>query len=323
VPFSRVLGQETAVNVLRRALRSRKTAHAYLFEGIEGCGKMTTALAFIEAAFCRGDDGCGSCPSCRKMAGVQHPDLHLLAPDGAFIKIDQIRELQRELSLRPVEATMKACVIDDADRLNPAAANALLKTLEEPPGSALLILLTTNPAAILPTVRSRCQLLRFSPLPERVIEEYLEGIGREPSAARLAASLAGGSISRAMEMDEGSAGAARQNLFERLQTLSREEITPLFAAAEELAADRERAMETLDTLTSMFRDVLLIQAGNNQVVNRDLFVLLENEALRVAPDRTLARLGHILEARQALQRNANPRLAMDVLLMRLADRAPL
>ncbi|AAR35606.1 DNA polymerase III subunit delta' [Geobacter sulfurreducens] len=320
MPFSRVLGQETAVNVLQRALRSGKTAHAYLFEGIEGCGKMTTALAFIEAAFCRRDDGCGSCPSCRKMAGLQHPDLHRLAPEGAFIKIDQVRELQRELSLRPVEAPMKACIIDDADRLNPAAANALLKTLEEPPGNALLILLTTNPAGILPTVRSRCQLLRFSPLPERVIEEYLTDAGREPAAARLAASLAGGSLSRALEMEEGSAGTARQGLIERLRTLTLEEITPLFAAAEELAADRERAVEALGTLTSLLRDVLLIQGGSNEVVNRDLVDLLEEEACRMSPERTLTRLGHVMEARQALQRNANPRLTMDVLLMRLADR---
>lgn len=316
--FARILGQETPVDVLRRALRTGKTAHAYIFEGIEGCGKRTTALAFIEAVFCGRDDGCGGCPSCRKMASLQHPDLHLVEPDGAFIKIDQIRELQRQLVLRPVEAPAKACVIDDADRLNPAAANALLKTLEEPPGNALMILLTSRLTGVLPTVRSRCQMLRFSPLPERVIEDELLRQGREPAAARMSASLAGGSLKRAIDM-EGEAGpTGRQGLLERLGALSLGDIAPLFAAAEEFAADREGAIEKLEVLASLLRDVLLIQGGGSDVVNRDLLPLLEEEAGRGSQEKTLERIGRIMETHQALLRNANPRLTMDVLLMRLA-----
>jgi DNA polymerase-3 subunit delta' len=318
VSFARVLGQETAVDVLRRSLRSGKTAHAYLFEGIEGCGKRTTALAFIEAAFCGRDSGCGTCASCRKMASLQHPDLHLLEPDGAFIKIDQIRELQRELILRPVEAPLKGCIIDDADRLNPAAANALLKTLEEPPGNALLILLTTRSAAVLPTVRSRCQLLRFSPLPERLIETHLVGMGKSEEAARIAASLAGGSLTRALELESEAASSDRRTLLERLGSLSLGEIGPLFTAAEELAADREQALERLDVMVSLLRDVLVLQGGGGDLANRDLGDQLTEEAGRWSPEQTLARLGHLMEARQALMRNANPRLTMDVLLMRLA-----
>ncbi|WP_306533189.1 DNA polymerase III subunit delta' [Geobacter sp.] len=317
MPFSRVIGQDTPVDVLRRALRSGKTAHAYLFEGIEGCGKRTTALAFVEAAFCDRDDGCGTCPSCRKMATLQHPDLHLVEPDGAFIKIDQIRDLQRELVLRPIETPLKACIIRDADRLNPAAGNALLKTLEEPPGNALMILLTTNLDGVLPTVRSRCQLLRFAPLPERLIEEQLIAAGRDQAAARLTASLAGGSLGKALEEDEGVM-VDRAGLLERLRTLSLSDTASLFAAAEEMAADREQAMEQLEVLTSLLRDVLLIQGGSNAVINRDILPLLENEAARLSRERNLERINHTTEARQALMRNANPRLTLDVLLMRLA-----
>jgi len=317
VPFSRVIGQDTPVDVLRRALRSGKTAHAYLFEGIEGCGKRTTALAFVEAAFCGRDDGCGTCPSCRKMATLQHPDLHLVEPDGAFIKIDQIRDLQRELVLRPIETPLKACIIRDADRLNPAAGNALLKTLEEPPGNALMILLTTNLDGVLPTVRSRCQLLRFAPLPERLIEEQLLAAGRDQAAARLAASLAGGSLGKALEEDE-AVSVDRTSLLERLRTLSLSDTAPLFAAAEEMAANREEAMEQLEVLASLLRDVLLIQGGSDAVVNRDILPLLENEAARLSRERNLERINHTMEARQALMRNANPRLTLDVLLMRLA-----
>lgn len=317
--FARILGQDTPVNVLERALRTGKMAHAYLFEGIEGCGKMTTALALVEAAFCGRDEACGQCPSCRKMASRQHPDLHVVEPDGAFIKIDQIRDLQRELVLRPVEASMKACIIDEADRLNPAAANALLKTLEEPPGNALMILLTSRLASILPTVRSRCQLLRFGPLPERVIEEELLRRGTAPDTARMAASLANGSLKRALEAGEEGDSAGRGQMLSRLGALSLGDIAPLFAAAEELAADRETAVERLDELASLLRDVFLIQGGGAEVVNRDLLPLLEQEAGRSSLETSRQRLAHILEARQALTRNANPRLTMDVLLMRLAQ----
>ncbi|WP_298272553.1 DNA polymerase III subunit delta' [Geobacter sp.] len=316
--FSRILGQDTAVDVLRRALRTGKLAHAYLFEGIEGCGKKTTALALVAAAFCGDGEGCGHCPSCRKMPSCQHPDLHLVGPDGAFIKIDQIRDLQRELVLRPVEAPMKACIIDEADRLNPAAANALLKTLEEPPGNALIILLTSRLAGILPTVRSRCQLLRFGQLPERIIEDELLRRGTAPAAARMAASLAGGSLGRALELGEQSDTAVRGELLKRLATLSLGNITPLFEAAEELSANRETAVETLDELTSLLRDVMLIQGGGTDVVNRDLLPLLEQEAGRTTLEQSGERIARIMEARQALGRNANPRLTLDVLLMRLA-----
>ncbi|BDV42569.1 DNA polymerase III subunit delta' [Geotalea uraniireducens] len=319
MPFARILGQQVPIDVLRRALRSGKTAHAYLFEGVEGCGKKSTALAFIEALFCGTDDGCGSCPSCRKMGNRQHPDLHLVEPDGAFIKIDQIRELQREMNLRPVEAPVKACIIDDADRLNPAAANALLKTLEEPPGNALMILLTTNPARVLPTVRSRCQLLRFAPLPAPLIEEQLRAEGVEPDAARLAASLAGGSLSRAREREGDETDVSqRRVLLERLRALSLNDITPLFAAAEELAGDREQAINQLELLVTLFRDILLCQAGSDAIVNRDLSEILHEEAGRLPQNAIMERIAWVSEAQLALQRNANPRLTMDRLLMRLA-----
>ncbi|MBT1076011.1 DNA polymerase III subunit delta' [Geobacter grbiciae] len=317
MPFSRVIGQDTPVNVLRRALRSGKTAHAYLFEGIAGCGKGTTALAFVEAAFCGRDDGCGTCPSCRKMATLQHPDLHTVEPDGAFIKIDQVRELQRELVLRPIETPLKACIIRDADRLNPAAGNALLKTLEEPPGNALMILLTTNLDGVLPTIRSRCQLLRFAPLPEELIEEQLVAAGRDRAAARLAASLAGGSLGKALG-DEEADTVDRQALLERLRTLSLSDTAPLFAAAEEMAANREQALKQLDVLASLLRDILLIQGGSDAVVNRDIMPFLESEATRLSQEKNLERISNTMEARQALMRNANPRLTLDVLLMRLA-----
>src|SRR5689334_15856643 len=187
MPFAGIIGQERNIAVLRRTLASGKIAHAYLFSGIGGCGKKKSALALIEALFCGRDEGCGSCPSCRKIAALSHPDLHLVEPEGAFIKIDQVRALQKDLAYRPFEASRKACIIDGADRLNPAAGNALLKTLEEPPGSALIILLTSAVDNVLPTIRSRCQQLSFHGLPESAIAAALGDAGLDGESARVAA----------------------------------------------------------------------------------------------------------------------------------------
>ncbi|HEY6872614.1 MAG TPA: DNA polymerase III subunit delta' [Geobacteraceae bacterium] len=319
MPYGEIVGQENCLTILRRSLATGKTAHAYLFEGIEGCGKRKTALAFIEAVFCGREEGCGSCPACRKVAGLQHPDLHLVEPDGDFIKIDQVRQLQKELSFRPFEAPRKACIIDGADRLNPAAGNALLKTLEEPPGSALIILLTANPAAVLPTILSRCQQLHFPALPQKSVEEFLLKTGCAPDAARTVASLAGGSLKKAMEIAAEEALADRKNLLERIGSLSTREITPLFTAAEELAGNKEKALETLDLLTTYLRDILLMQGGSAEVVNGDLLPLIGRSAARFTAEEIMERIGRVFEARYALQRNVNPRLTLEVLFMRLAE----
>lgn len=319
MPFAGIKGHDNSIALLNRTLAAGKIANSYLFEGIEGCGKKLIALAFIEAVFCGGSEGCGNCPSCRKIAAIQHPDLHLLEPDGLFIKIDQIRELQRELSLRPFEAPKKACIIDGADRLNPAAGNALLKTLEEPPGNALMILITANPDGVLPTVLSRCQRLHFAALSEATIETLLRERGKEPEAARIVASLASGSMATALRIGEEAALQVRKSFLERVGTLSLGEITPLSNFAEELASDKENALELLGLLTSFFRDALLVRSDAGGVVNTDLLPLVEREAALFTGDDIMERINHVAGTRRAIAGNVNTRLALEVLFMRLAE----
>jgi DNA polymerase-3 subunit delta' len=320
MPFSDIIGQTTPVSVLRRSLAADRIAHAYIFNGIDGCGKRKTALAFVEAIFCNGIEGCGSCPACRKVASRQHPDLHIIEPEGAFIKIDQIRDLQKELSYRPFEAPKKVCIMESADKLNPAAANAFLKTLEEPPGSALLILLTTNMEAVLPTILSRCQCLSFSPLSLEAIEEYLRKTGIPAETAQISASLAGGSLQKALEVSKDESIQKRGDILTRIGSLSQEEITPLFTLAEELGNERDKAIEVLDMLTLFWRDVLLMQNGIPDPANCDMLPLLKKEAEQSTPEKTMDKIELITRSRKALQRNVNPRLALEVLFMGLAER---
>lgn len=319
MPFSHILGQNSAISILQRSLATGRLAHAYLFEGTEGVGKKATALALIEAVFCGKEEGCGACPSCRKIAALQHPDLHLVEPDGAFIKIDQIRDLQKDLSYRPFEAPKKACIIDGAERFNQAAGNALLKTLEEPPGNALIILVTAQSSGVLPTILSRCQRLHFQTLPEETIAAYLGRNGIDGEAARIAASLAGGSMKKALEISKETTLSDRKQFLERLTGLSLREITPLFSAAEELAADKDKVMELLELLTSFLRDILLLKGGGDGIVNADLLPILEREAGRLSQTGIMERIGHVAAARQALLRNVNARLTLEVLFMRLAE----
>lgn len=318
MPFTGILGQDNSIAVLSRSLAADRIAHAYLFDGIEGCGKKKTATAFIEAVFCGQSAGCGHCPSCRKLAAGQHPDLHLLEPDGAFIKIDQIRELQRNLAFRPFEAPKKACIIDAVDRLNLAAGNALLKTLEEPPGKALLILITDNPGGVLPTVLSRCQRLHFSALPEATVASLLRETGVKAETARIVASLSGGSMRKAIDIGEETSLLERMSFLERISSLSLGDITPLFAIAEELSGDKEKTLELLELLTAFQRDVLLLQNMSPEIVNSDLLPLIEREAACMSGENIIARIDHVAATRRAIQSNVNPRLALEVLFMRLA-----
>jgi DNA polymerase-3 subunit delta' len=320
MPFSEVLGQELAVSVLRRSIAMNRVSHAYLFSGIEGCGKKKTALAFVQAVFCGRDEACGVCSSCRKIASGQHPDLHLLEPDGAFIKIDQVRELQKELSYRPFEAPKKACIIDGADKFNLASGNALLKTLEEPPGNALMILIATERSTVLQTILSRCQALTFQPLPAALVEERLVREQFPAEAARVAATLCGGSLRRGIEIATDGVLEGRVKFLERVLALELKDIAKLFAAAEEFAADKEGLPGLLELLLSFLRDVLIYRSTPEALANADLTQLVEREASRCREGRVMELIEQLATMRRMLARNVNARLALEVFFMKLATR---
>lgn len=318
MPFSGVSGHSRNISVLNRILGSGRVAHAYLFSGPQGVGKELVAFNFIKAVFCPSGTACGECPSCRKLESGNHPDLHRVEPDGQFIKIDQIRALQKELGYRPYEAPRKACIIDAAERFNPASGNALLKTLEEPPGKAIIILLTSAPENVLPTIRSRCQQLLFSGVSDNEITALLQSRGVESETARISASLADGSVGKALALCNEGSGQDRIEIITKACGLSLQEMASLFAFGELFDKDREKALHSLDLLLSFWRDMLHIRSGFHDPVNRDLHDTLLEESGRRTGGSIMDGIETILRTRQAIQRNANVRLAMDVLSMKLA-----
>jgi DNA polymerase-3 subunit delta' len=320
VTFAPIIGHDRQKEILRRALAAGRIPHAYLFEGPEGVGKRLVALALARAIFCR-DGGCGDCPACRKVDHHNHPDLHLVEPDGSFIRIEQVRDLQREFAFRPLEASRKICLIDGADRLNPAAANALLKTLEEPAGNALLILLAAQGENVLPTIRSRCQRLPFCRLPRERLREVLQDrLGLEEAASHVLAALSEGSFCRALGKNRELFLERRRELLKGLTALSGGSIVPLLEFARQLAEDKEHLPDILEIFQVFYRDVLLYLHGcpEDDLVNLDLLEKIRRAGSRETPASLLRKLEALAAGRRHLDRNVNRELALDLLLLRLA-----
>jgi DNA polymerase-3 subunit delta' len=325
-----ILGQPQAVAVLQRALRTDRLAHAYLFEGPAGVGKATTARILMQAFVCESlpGEGCGACAPCEKVSTGAHPDYIRvgLQDERKDILIAQIRDVVRACAFRPHEAPRRLVLVDPADRMNISAANALLKTLEEPPEDTHFVLCTAASSRLPITIRSRCQHVRFAPLSTGLIAQELErvhGIGSEP--ARFTASLSEGSLGRAVDLCQGGLTLRRAHA-ERLQAAaasgSPEEI---FLASSELSRDKEELFETLGLLRIFYRDALVTCEGLCAVaplVNADRPEAVQAAAVHATGAGMRRRLRAVAEAEGALQANVNPQLLLDRLMLRLRECDP-
>lgn len=200
-----ILGQKNAITLLYNAIKRGKIAHSYIFYGPKGVGKKSTAVAFLYHLFCQINslDPCGACLSCKKIERENHPDIYKISPEIKDIRIDMVRSVERFLRTGPLEGPYKVILLEEAERLNPEAGNALLKSLEEPPSYAIFILITEHLNQILPTIISRSQVVRFRPLSQKVIREYLTTSLRfEEDFAQTLAELSQGSLKRALDIAE-------------------------------------------------------------------------------------------------------------------------
>ena len=320
-----ILGQKRVVDVLLRSINSGRVPHAYLFEGISGCGRRTTALALVQALFCASPvdgDACCRCASCKKIEAGSHPDIQIVAPlpEKRDISIDQIRELQQMLSLRPYEAGRKACIIEPAERMSTGASNALLKTLEEPPGSAVMVLLTNQSDMLLSTIRSRCQLLRFSPLDEASIATILRNQGAGSMEAEMLSFLSEGSLENAFLADADAAELKRKELIDIISTANRKRITTVFDPAEKLASGREDTLSMFTVLISMLRDMMILKTSSSHpITNSCIETQLAQEAGRFNQGSIIEALQLALDIRRAIQGNVNSKLAFEHFLLGYAS----
>lgn len=327
--WAAVIGQPLAVRLLRQAVTGDRVSHAYLFTGPDGVGKRTVALELAKALNCAAPTpqggACDQCISCRKLSAnpPTHPDLTVIQPEGRFIKTDQIRELQSTMYARPNEGKVRVAMIDGADRMNPEAGNRVLKLLEEPPAYAVLILLTHNMSGVLPTLISRCQVVNFSPLsPDDVAKALRNQAGLEQGQANVYAALSGGSIGRALAMaQEPAVAQRREETREFLLKLRDLDDLALISFAEALEKQKEHLDAWLELALVWLRDALLVaQTGSSQlVINSDKLAVIQMLGEELGPAKLLDMLAAVTDARARLQRNANARLVLDVLLVRLGD----
>lgn len=317
--FEAVRGQPAAVELLSRAVESGRVAHAYAFVGPSGVGRKLTALAFARALLCP-SRGCGRCRSCAQIGEGTHPDCHLILPDGQNIKIDQVRELERLAALTPHAGPYKLFILDDAERLTPQAASALLKTLEEPPARTVLVLILSQVRALPATIRSRCQLVRFAPLPLPETVAVLKGHGIEESQARLLARVSQGRIGWALAQDPRNFFERRDLALSVLAEVAAGGAEPLFSRTEALGRDRAQAESFVETYWLWYRDLLCVKAGGDHrlIMHDDRQAELAQMARASSWEEIIQGIRHCREAWQAIQGNVSPRLTVEVTLARLA-----
>ena len=322
-----IVGQGHAVAMLERSVASGRLAHACLFDGPESVGKRSTALALAKALCCSDAPGagCGTCDTCRRIETGQHPDVLSLAPAAQQYVIDQAREIVAVASTRPHEAPVRILVLDRADALNPSSANCLLKTLEEPcPGNHLL-LVTSAPDRLLPTIRSRTQRVRFAALQPAALVEIATCKGATRAQAETAASLAGGQVARLLQALESEAESNLWTIVGNLRKAAAAKgMGAIFDAASEFSdkESRQDLPEALALLARLYRDALVtaVEAGD-LVLLRDRAAELETLAGRARKDYDLfalrSALREVVQASLALLSNVNPVTALEKMLMDL------
>jgi DNA polymerase-3 subunit delta' len=345
--FEAIFDQERPVRLLTTSLRKGTIPHALLFTGVEGVGKKSIALAFAKACNCtaaipdhlsegqgtfqihfnrpEGIGPCGRCRSCGKIQSGNHPDIIQIEPAGSLIKIDQIRDLSRSLLIKPYEAAMRVVVLADAHRLNPEAGNALLKALEEPSARTMFILIAPQTADLLPTIVSRCQHVRFNPIPRKRIESLLaEKHGVDANTAMIAAFMANGSISKALMIsDQTKTGVSwigwRNWMIQELAALPSRSTRFQLAFAEILLKRKAILPETFDMIKSWLRDLVISKYDPEKILNRDLGESIQQASQHTTVGALLSKIKAVQTTQKQIEANANLRLALEQLILQLAS----
>jgi len=328
------LANDRIKKLLQRAVTEGRIGQSLLMAGPRGVGKHQFAIALAQALNCErlnNGDACGECIACRKIARNEHADVRTILRESQdplfkkesksqFIKIEQTRALSEQAQFRPYEGRRRIFIIDDAEWLRHEAANSLLKTLEEPPATSLIILITAKPFALLDTIRSRCLMLNFAPLSATEIERHLGARDKAPDEARLRARLACGSIGRAIEIDLSRYREMRNLLVDLIETLAfSRSSAKLLAAAEHLGRrlEKDEFEESLDALMVLLGDLfyLKLRGVEGPLTNADITERLARAADALTVEQITELTDQIELLLRALPRNVNRQLAMDALLI--------
>jgi len=322
--FSEIIGQARPITILQSSLRSGDISHAYLFYGPEGIGKQMTALNFAKALNCLSldDDPCGECPHCRKFDNGNFPDFLMVAPKDGSIKIETIRELQKKVNFRPYEGKFKVVLIDGAEEMTLGAANSFLKTLEEPPGATVFILVCHNFNLMIPTIISRCQKIQFNLIPVEAIKNILVNKNQTaPEDAHLMATYSRGSLGKALETDISGIMKVRDEILSSIGSISFDEIDLVLKKNKSWSGDKENLEIRLAAILSITRDLVVLKAAKKEglIANLDvrdkLISLIEASNL----NQLIFLFYAVEETMRQLKRNINTQLLLDLLMIKMCS----
>lgn len=321
--FDEIIGQENAKKILINSLDRGRTVNAYIFSGPGGVGKYFTAKVFAKALNCiEKDKPCGICPQCGKIQRNVHPDVRVIDGGKSSIKIDEIRELQEDMSLRPYEGHYKIYIIKNAENMTTQAANSLLKTLEEPPDYGIIILTTSNYHILLPTIISRSQIVSFNPIPQRDMEEFLKDkfVGNSDKIKLLSA-FARGSIGQALKLAEDEEFIELRNICTRFLEILTEENNEreVFLFVDELIKRKKSINEVLNILIFIFRDLMLLKTYKQEtiIVNSDIKEKLIYHSKILSIEGIYNILETIKKMKYDLNSNVNFNIAVEVMLSKI------
>ena len=335
MPFRHLAGHRVLLDLVARAAARGSLPPSLIFAGPDGVGKRLAALSLAQLFNCTSvsgeadgelaPDACGNCSACRRIARGVHADVLVVEPgDTGAIKVDQVRAAIERTAYRPFEGRRRVVIVDDADAMEAPPQNALLKTLEEPPAASTFVLVTSRPDVLLPTVRSRCQRLRFGPLtPGEVADVLIRDHGLDPADAHAAAAAADGSVGRALAGSAEDANEARDAAAQLLQAAaSSADPRRRLDGAKALtggAGDRDELSRRLLAMSSLLRDLGLLAAHADErtLANADLTPQLQTLSRAYDADRTLNAFAVVDRALWALDRNASPKIVADWLSLNL------
>lgn len=321
--FNSIIGQEEAIEILKDEIEKDRISHAYLFSAKEGSGKSKLAFEFAKASFCEelGIDSCGSCINCRKMDHNNHPDFKIISvlEVKTAISIDQIRELKKEIAYKPYDSDHKIYIIESAEKLTKQAANSLLKTLEEPPSFATIILLVEDSGKLLPTLVSRCQQIKLSSVAQSKIKDLLLAEGLNKMQSEIVSSAAAGSPGKALEITKiDNYFEQRQEIYDFLKKIESKNTIEIFAITDKLCSLLKNDFPCFDLLSDWYRDIMMIKQDYlDAVINQDYLEDLKKLAADLSLQNIIRNLELIAQSQEYIERNIREKLSLEVLFFKL------
>lgn len=311
------------IRYLIKAYECNRIHHAFLFTGIEGIGRFHVASYFAMICNCENIKAvshetkpCGKCRLCRRIISNQHPDMIQIQPDGASIKIDQIRAVRKKLTYKPVEAKTRFVFIIKANVMTPESSNALLKILEEPPSNTIFILMVENQKDVLQTISSRCQQIRFRPCNEETIfNDLIKNETLKPESAKVIAGLSMGSFIRSDLYQKKKWINKRTYIMKRLNQLDQLSVGMRLCFAEQLSKNKDDIPIILEMILTWFRDVLIYRFCPERIINIDFNIQIYAHAIKYTCHETIQKIEQIQVIQKDLITNMNKRLAFEQLML--------